>query len=133
MNAVIGEKTLREINLLPFEMAVEAGAWMAMAAYNKVNGIPSVEQSHVLGIVKDEWGFDGVLVSDWFATKRTVETANAGVDLEMPGPGPVPRSSGGRRGGGRRRCGGAAHRHGRPLPEARCAGWAPGRRPFSRK
>ena len=86
MNAVIGEKTLREINLLPFEMAVEAGAWMAMAAYNKVNGIPSVEQSHVLGIVKDEWGFDGVLVSDWFATKRTVETANAGVDLEMPGP-----------------------------------------------
>ena len=86
MNAVIGEKTLREINLLPFEMAVDAGAWMAMAAYNKVNGIPSVEQSHVLGIVRDEWGFDGVIVSDWFATKRTAETANAGVDLEMPGP-----------------------------------------------
>jgi beta-glucosidase len=86
MNAVIGEKTLREINLLPFEMAVEAGAWMAMAAYNRVNGVPSVEQSHVLGIVKDEWDFDGVIVSDWFATKRTAETANAGVDLEMPGP-----------------------------------------------
>ena len=86
MNAVLSEKTLREINMLPFEMAVEAGAWMAMAAYNKVNGVPAVEQSHVLGIVRDGWGFDGVLVSDWFATKRTAETANAGLDLEMPGP-----------------------------------------------
>ena len=59
---------------------------MVMTAYNKVNGIPCVEHSALLRIVKDEWGFDGVMVSDWFATKSTAATANAGVDLEMPGP-----------------------------------------------
>jgi beta-glucosidase len=83
----VDERTLREVYLVPFEAAVNAGAWSIMAAYNLVNGIHCVDQDHLVGeILKGEWGWDGVLMSDWHAADDTVAGAVAGLDLEMPGP-----------------------------------------------
>ncbi|MFW6187192.1 MAG: glycoside hydrolase family 3 C-terminal domain-containing protein [Actinomycetota bacterium] len=89
MDSRVSETALRELYLLPFEMAVQdAGAWSMMAAYNDVNGVAATEHDHVQnGIVKGEWGWDGLIMSDWFATKRTAASANGGLDLVMPGPG----------------------------------------------
>ncbi len=88
MNSVLTEKTLRELYLLPFEIAIEESQpWSLMAAYNDVNGVAATEQVHVNNeIVKGEWGYDGLLMSDWFATKTTAPSANGGLDLVMPGP-----------------------------------------------
>ena len=87
LDCVVSERALRELYLVPFEHAVRAGAWALMAAYNAVNGTPCCEHAALLnGVVKGEWGWDGVVVSDWFAARRTVECANGGLDLEMPGP-----------------------------------------------
>ncbi|GAA4720916.1 glycoside hydrolase family 3 C-terminal domain-containing protein [Pedococcus ginsenosidimutans] len=88
MNSVVSETALREVYLLPFEIAVQdAGAWSIMAAYNDVNGVPATEQDHVNnGVVKGEWGWDGLLMSDWFATKTSAPAALGGLDLVMPGP-----------------------------------------------
>ncbi len=88
MNSVVDEATLREVYLLPFEIAVaESRPWSIMAAYNDVNGVPATEQGHVINeIVKSEWGWDGVVMSDWFATKSAAPAANGGLDLVMPGP-----------------------------------------------
>ncbi len=88
-DAQIDETTLREVYLLPFEACVrEAGAWLIMAAYNKVNGTRATESLRLLrDVLKNEWGFDGVVVSDWDAARSTVETALATLDLTMPGPG----------------------------------------------
>ncbi len=88
VNSVVGEATLRELYLLPFEIAVEdSGPWTIMAAYNDVNGVPATEQHHVINeIVKGEWGYSGLVVSDWFATKTAAAAANGGLDLVMPGP-----------------------------------------------
>lgn len=87
-DAVIDEKTLREIYLYPFEAAVrEAGAWAVMAAYNSVNGVPMTENRALLeDLLKREWGFDGVVISDWMATRSTEASALGGLDLVMPGP-----------------------------------------------
>ncbi|MGF1455097.1 MAG: glycoside hydrolase family 3 C-terminal domain-containing protein [Alphaproteobacteria bacterium] len=87
----IGPRALRELYLLPFEMAVKAARpWMIMSAYNRVNGIyASSHDALVNGVLKDEWGFDGVVVSDWGAALETVPNALGGLDLEMPGPGRV--------------------------------------------
>lgn len=83
----VDDVTLREIYLRPFEMAVAARPWMVMAAYNRLNGIWCTEHHDLLTrILKQEWGFDGVVVSDWWAT-HSVGAAAAGLDLEMPGPG----------------------------------------------
>jgi beta-glucosidase len=84
----LDERTLREIYLLPFEMIVkEAHPWTVMASYNRINGIYASENPHTIReVLKKEWGFDGVLMSDWGAVHSTVEAANAGLDLEMPGP-----------------------------------------------
>jgi beta-glucosidase len=88
-DAQMDETTLREVYLVPFEACVrEAGAWLIMAAYNTVNGTRMTENVLLLrDVLKNEWGFDGVVVSDWDAARSTVETAVATLDLTMPGPG----------------------------------------------
>src|SRR5262245_7728180 len=88
ISSEIDERTLREIYLPPFEAAVrEAGSWAVMSSYNRVNGIYVGENAPILrDILKDEWGFDGIVMSDWFGTKSTIDAANNGLDLEMPGP-----------------------------------------------
>ena len=82
------EVVLRELYHVPFEAAVhDAGAWAIMSAYNKINGTYAAENEVLLqGTLRDEWGFDGVVVSDWFGTQSTAPSAQAGLDLEMPGP-----------------------------------------------
>ncbi len=84
----IGERALREIYLIPFEAAVrEAGTWALMSSYNKVNGTYVSQNPRLLrDILKGEWGYDGLVMSDWTGTYSTAEAANAGLDLEMPGP-----------------------------------------------
>ncbi|HXW88666.1 MAG TPA: glycoside hydrolase family 3 C-terminal domain-containing protein [Streptosporangiaceae bacterium] len=82
------EGVLRELYLVPFEACVrEAGAWLVMAAYNKVNGTAMTENVRLLrDVLKNEWGFDGVVTSDWHAARSTHATALATLDLSMPGP-----------------------------------------------
>lgn len=87
VNVQVDERTLREVYLLPFEMAAEAGCAGMLAAYNKVNGNWCSENAHVMtDIVKGEWGFDRVIMSDWFGTHSGEGCLAAGLDLEMPGP-----------------------------------------------
>ncbi len=87
ISSEVDEATLREMYLLPFEAAVAAGVWSIMAAYNKLNGTYASEHRWLLdGVLRDGWGFDGVVISDWFATHTTAEALEAGLDLEMPGP-----------------------------------------------
>ncbi len=88
ISAEVEERPLREIHLVAFEAAVrEAGVWSVMTAYNKVNGVYCGEQPDLIdGILRGEWGFDGLVMSDWFGTHSTGAAALAGLDLEMPGP-----------------------------------------------
>ncbi|WP_327140423.1 glycoside hydrolase family 3 C-terminal domain-containing protein [Nocardia sp. NBC_01327] len=81
----VSDRALRELYLYPFERAVEAGAWMIMDAYNGVNGAAMSDNPLLDEPLKGEWGFDGVVVSDWGAV-RTTEAASGGTDLCMPGP-----------------------------------------------
>ncbi len=90
ISSEVDERTLREIYLPPFEAAVrEAKVWSMMASYNLYNGIPVSEHPYLLtDIPHKEWGWDGLIVSDWmFSIKSTAASVNAGLDLEMPGPG----------------------------------------------
>ena len=77
ISAEVDERTLREIHLVAFEEAVnEAGVWSVMTAYNKVNGTYCGEQPDLIdGILRSEWGFDGVVMSDWFGTHSTAPAA----------------------------------------------------------
>jgi beta-glucosidase len=88
VNSVVDAATLREVYLLPFEIAIaEANPWSMMAAYNDVNGVAATEHAQVINrIVKGEWGYTGLVMSDWFATKTAAAAANGGLDLVMPGP-----------------------------------------------
>jgi beta-glucosidase len=83
----VDERTLREIYLPPFEAAVRtAGVWSVMAAYNRLHGVHCSEHQGLLeGILRDDWGFDGLVMSDWYGTHSTT-AVTAGLDLEMPGP-----------------------------------------------
>lgn len=89
VSANVSERALREIYLPSFKAAVqEADIGSIMAAYNRVNGQYAAQNAHLLTeILKEEWGFDGYIVSDWGATHNAVEAARAGLDLEMPGEG----------------------------------------------
>ena len=86
VNAVVSERALREIYLPPFEAAVkEANAYGVMAAYNKVGGDWCSENDRLLNkILRDEWGFRGIVISDWGGTHSTVKAAFGGLDVEMP-------------------------------------------------
>jgi beta-glucosidase len=88
LSSVIDERALREIYLLPFELAVrEAGALGLMTAYNRLNGRYCADDEALLaGIVRGEWGFEGIVMSDWYALVGTRDAGRAGLDLEMPGP-----------------------------------------------
>ena len=88
ISAEVSERALRELYLRPFEAAViDGGAWSLMGAYNRVGGTYACEHPRLLTeILRDEWGFDGFVVSDWFATQTAAPAATAGLDLEMPGP-----------------------------------------------
>ena len=88
VDAQVDERTLRELYLRPFERAVkEGGAWGIMSAYNQLDGEHCAENHRLLtDILRDEWGFDGFVVSDWFGVHDAAPAANAGLSLEMPGP-----------------------------------------------
>ncbi|MFE6305439.1 beta-glucosidase [Nocardiopsis sp. NPDC057823] len=84
------ERTLREIYLAPFERIVaKARPWGVMASYNKVNGTTLTEHAELNAVLREEWGFDGFIVSDWTAARDTVAAALAGMDVAMPGPNTV--------------------------------------------
>ena len=88
ISAEVDERTLREIYLPAFEKAVkQAQPWTVMCSYNKVNGTFASEHRHLLTeILKEEWGFEGLVVSDWGAVRDRVAALKAGLDWEMPGP-----------------------------------------------
>ena len=88
ISSEIGERALRELYLVPFERAVkEAGVMSVMTGYNRVDGLYMADhQRLVQEVLRDEWGFDGLVMSDWFAEHDTVLGVQAGCDLEMPGP-----------------------------------------------
>jgi beta-glucosidase len=84
----LSARTLRELHLLPFQLAQRhARPWSVMTSYNMINGVHSSEDPLLLrDILREEWGFDGLVMSDWWGTYSTAEAINAGLDLEMPGP-----------------------------------------------
>ena len=93
ISSEVDERTLRELYLVPFEVAVrpvdEGGADVraVMSSYNRINGTYACDHEPLLrGVLRDEWGFDGVVVSDWFGTHSAAQSLEAGLDLEMPGP-----------------------------------------------
>ncbi|KAI1098662.1 beta-glucosidase B [Jackrogersella minutella] len=87
MDQQIDERTLREIYLKPFEMALEADPWTAMASYPKINGEHADCHSFLLhDVLREEWGFDNLVMCDWGGLNDTVKSIIAGTDLEMPGP-----------------------------------------------
>ncbi len=87
VNVIADERTMREIYLKPFEAAVvEGGAWAIMPAYNKVNGDYCSENEHLLNeILRGEWGFKGMTVSDWGGTHSTMGAALHGLNVQMTG------------------------------------------------
>ncbi|SET82572.1 beta-glucosidase [Lacrimispora sphenoides] len=89
MNSVVDERTLREIYLEGFEIAVkEGGARSIMTSYNEVNGVYANENEHLLkDILRGEWGFDGIVITDWGGSNDHVKGVAAGSNLEMPSPG----------------------------------------------
>ena len=91
IDAVVDERTLREIYLRGFEIAIkEAQPWTVMCAYNRVNGTYCSEHEYLLNqILRDEWGFEGLVVTDWGAANDRAEGIRTGLDLEMPSSGGI--------------------------------------------
>jgi beta-glucosidase len=88
LDSVVDERALRELYLLPFEAAVrDADVMAVMTGYNRVNGTWCAEHKRLLtDILRDEWGFCGLVMTDWWAVGSTVGSVTAGLDLQMPGP-----------------------------------------------
>ncbi|PNS14602.1 Beta-glucosidase 1 [Sphaceloma murrayae] len=88
VDCVISDRALREIYLLPFQIAIrDSQPWSIMTAFNRVNGQHMSENKRMLqDLVRDEWGWKGCVTSDWYGTYSTVEAMEAGLDIEMPGP-----------------------------------------------
>lgn len=88
MSSDIDERSLREVYLVPFEAAVKrAQTWGIMSSYNKLNGTYAAENHWLLTeVLRGDWGYDGIVMSDWFGSRSTAPTVNGGLDLEMPGP-----------------------------------------------
>lgn len=83
----MSERTLREVHLLPFQIAVKSSnPWAIMTAYHKINGKHASENGVILDILRKGWAWKGCVMSDWYGTYSTSEAINAGLDLEMPGP-----------------------------------------------
>ncbi|WVW87104.1 hypothetical protein I302_109161 [Kwoniella bestiolae CBS 10118] len=88
ISAEVDERSLREIYLKPFEIAIrESNPWLVMTSYNRVNGKHASETGELItDLLRKEWGYEGMVVSDWHGTYSTDEAIQAGLDLEMPGP-----------------------------------------------
>ena len=87
LDARVAERPLRELYMAPFEAIVrDTGAWTVMAAYNGVNGATMTESPLLGDVLRDEWGWDGLVMSDWTATRSTEAAARSALDLAMPGP-----------------------------------------------
>lgn len=88
VNVEVAERALREIYLLAFERVIkETEPWTVMAAYNRVNGTPATQNDYLLNqILREEWGYQGLVISDWGAIHDRVASLKSGLDLEMPGP-----------------------------------------------
>ncbi|KAI4518352.1 glycoside hydrolase family 3 protein [Schizophyllum commune Loenen D] len=86
--SVMSNRALREVYLYPFMLAqIHAQPWAYMTSYGRINGVHCSESRELLqGILRDEWGFDGIVMSDWYGTYGTDQPLNAGLELEMPGP-----------------------------------------------
>lgn len=86
MSSDVDERALREIYLYPYEMAVKnSKPWTVMSSYNPINGVQMAQNRRLLtDILRTEWGFDGIVVSDWGGVKDRVEALEAGNDLDMP-------------------------------------------------
>ncbi|KAM0425876.1 hypothetical protein ACHAPT_008814 [Fusarium lateritium] len=84
----VAERTMRELHLLPFQIAVrKSSPWAFMTGYHRLNGVHGSEDPWLIEtILRKEWAWDGLVMSDWFGTYSTTEAINAGLDLEMPGP-----------------------------------------------
>lgn len=80
----VDERTLREIYYKPFEIALEAKPVSVMCAYNRINGVYASEYKKGFEILRKEYGFDGIIISDWGAVHDRTASAKAGLDLEMP-------------------------------------------------
>ncbi len=88
-DSIIDQRALRELHLLPFEIAVkEGGVLGVMTSYNRLNGHYCADSRWLVeDILRDEWGFAGIVITDWYAFADTGKAMEAGLDLEMPGPG----------------------------------------------
>ncbi|KAK0461743.1 glycoside hydrolase family 3 protein [Desarmillaria tabescens] len=88
VSSEVSERALREIYLKPFQIAIrKSDPWALMSSYNRVNGLHVSEDKRLLDdILRKEWGYKGLIMSDWTGVYSTVESIKAGVDLEMPGP-----------------------------------------------
>lgn len=88
VDTIVSERALREIYLKPFEITIkEAKPLAVMTAYNKLNGVHADSHRFLLKqVLRDEWGWNGLVMSDWGGTNSTADSLNAGLDLEMPGP-----------------------------------------------
>ncbi|CEL05687.1 hypothetical protein ASPCAL06804 [Aspergillus calidoustus] len=88
LSAELDEQTLREIYMLPFQLLMKwSKPWCLMTSYNRVNGIYVSDNAGLVnGVVRQDWGFAGLVVSDWMGVYSTAESINAGVDVDLPGP-----------------------------------------------